>query len=880
MGGEFRLLGPLEVAVDGHAVDLGHGRQHCLLAVLLVEANRVVSTDELIDRAWGESQPRRAKDTLYSYLSRLRAALGGAASLVRRSGGYVLEVDPRAVDLNRFRALVREARSADDERAVASLGEALGLWRGDAFGGVDVPWLNGVRETLAAERFAAELDETDRRLRLGGHAELAVELPARVAGHPLNERLAAQFILTLYRCGRQADALAHFDEVRRRLADELGADPSPALRELHRQIMATDPELQPAAPITAVHQLPADIAEFTGREEQLRELMELAGSAVVTIEGMAGVGKTRLALRLAHRLTDRFDVFLYVDLHGFADQPPTDPAAALDSCLRLLGVPGEQIPHDLDGRAALYRDRLHGARALVVLDDAADERQVGPLLPACPTSLVLVTSRRTLALDGAHSMRLDVFRTDESIDLMAAIADPVRVAADPVGATEVTSLCGNLPLAVALAARRLRARPAWTMADLATRLRATGELSVGGRSVDAVFTLSYESLCEVRRRTFRLLALHPGEDFTEETAEVLTGSPDLESLVDEHLIGQTTPGRYHFHALLRRYARDLAGDESAAVLRLAAWYLASAAAADRLIDPHHRHLPASGDRTFRDRDDALRWMKAEQSNLVATVHTAASLGDHGTAWRLAAALWSFQFLGRYWDELRDTQHTALTSARRAGDAEGQAWTLNNSGVLHWQLHEHDRALDCYREALRLRRSLDDHIGQGVVLDNLGNAYDEVGRPDDAVECYREALVLAELTGDEAGQANVLSNLGETYRRTRRFTESLDHLNQALAIQRRIGDRQQRYTLCSLGELHDDLGDRSTAAAYYRDGLVLADQVGDRWISAVLLDKLGHAVSAAGDLVAAREHWKQATVLYAQVGDLQAAARLGPFLDGA
>jgi tetratricopeptide (TPR) repeat protein len=656
-------------------------------------------------------------------------------------------------------------------------------------------------------------------------------------------------------------------------------------------------------------QLPPDIAEFTGRAGEIRMLTELATGAelpgitpVGTIEGMAGVGKTRLAVHVAHALarSGRFGAFLHVDLHGFAeDQPPADPAAVLDGLLRLIGVPAGEIPDDVSGRAALYRDRLHGTGTLVLLDDASSAGQVATLLPACPTCLVLITSRRTLALDGAFPVRLGPFTIAESTDLLARLAGPARVLADPAGAADVAAQCGELPLAIALAGRRLQARAAWTVGDLARRLRDTDhqldELSVGGRTVGAVFSLSYNALTAEQRRIFRLLAVHPGTTCTVASAAALAGVPArraaelLESLVDEYLLQQAASDRYALHDLLRVYARGLldtdtsAADRDTAIHNVLRWYLNSVAAADRLVDPHHRHVniddgkePVAG-LAFDSGDAALSWLRAEHGNIVAAIALAAATGADTIAWQLTAALWSFLYLGKHGDDWVATHRIALDAADRAGSVEGRAWILNNLGLAYWQRRDQPAAIDCYREALELRQSLGDRDGEVVLLDNLGNAYDELGRLDEAIDCFLRAQSLAEQFGPPADHANVLNNLGEAYRRRRRFTEAEACLTRALSIQQELGASHQRFTLCSLGELYDDLHDISRAEDFYLRSRAHAEQAGDGWLTAVLWEKLGTTASTAGDLPTARERWQASAAAYADIGDLPAATRLRELL---
>ncbi|MET9064048.1 AfsR/SARP family transcriptional regulator [Streptosporangium sandarakinum] len=359
MPAEFRLLGDLEVRADGRRVELGHHRQRCVLAVLLAEAGRRVSIDQLLDRAWGHHPPRHGRDTLYSYLSRLRRILAAVdgARIAPRNGGYVISVDPMTVDLHRFQRWVGEARTADDAHARRLLEQALALWRGDALAGLDTPWLNALREGLVQQRHAAELDLTDVHLRSGRHAELVPALTTRAARHPLDERLAGQLMLALYRSGRPADALQHYRRIRLHLVEELGAEPGPSLQDLHRRILTADPTTTPPASAPAApagppgvvpRQLPAPPARFTGRRAELEQLSRAldesgrpGGTVVISsIGGIGGIGKTWLALRWAHENIDRFpDGQLFADLRGFDPiEPPLSPATAVRGFLEALGV--------------------------------------------------------------------------------------------------------------------------------------------------------------------------------------------------------------------------------------------------------------------------------------------------------------------------------------------------------------------------------------------------------------------------------------------------------------------------------------------------------------------------------------------------------------
>lgn len=391
---EFRLLGDLDVRINGQALQLGPARWRCVLVSLLVDVNRCVSIDQLVDRVWADHSPRCAREVLYSYLSRLRQALAPARDvrIDRQSGGYVLRADPMMVDLHHFHRLLQQARAInDDESAVMLFDQALGLWRGPAFAVLDTPWLNSVRDDLDRQRRAAELDRNDIALRCGRHTVLLPELISGADAHPLDERLAGQLMLALYRSSRQADALEHYQRLRLRLVDELGVDPSPLLQQLYQRILTADSTLVATAQMgrpanedlrTPVpRQLPISIWSFTCREPELAQLdailnaegMQTSTVIISTVSGTAGIGKTALAVHWAHRVAGRFpDGQLFVNLRGFDPcDSVMEPAEAIRLFLDALGVTPQRMPRDLDAQAALYRSLLASRRMLIVLDNGS-----------------------------------------------------------------------------------------------------------------------------------------------------------------------------------------------------------------------------------------------------------------------------------------------------------------------------------------------------------------------------------------------------------------------------------------------------------------------------------------------------------------------------
>ncbi len=471
----IRLLGDVAAHINGDAaLDLGHDRQRCVLAALLVEPGRPVPADVLLDRVWGDQLPRNPRDALYSYVSRLRQALArGGSTVIRHRGGYQVEIDPLVIDLHLFDHLVGQARAATDERcSYERLDEALSLWTGDAFGALDTPWLNAAREELNRRRRTAELDRDELALRLGRHAAVVDGLLTRADREPFDERLAEQALLALYRCGRPAEALARYDRLRRALAEHLGTEPGVALRQLYQRMVQSDPTLiaDDASPVQRVpHQLPAPPVGFIGRDRHLADLTTAlpptdgAGLSIAAVTGVGGLGKTWLALHWAQRHREQFpDGQLYANLRGFDPSgDPVEPADAIRSFLAALGVTTSALPSDPDGQAALFRSLSAGRRLLLVLDNARDSAQVVPLLPGTPTTAVLVTSRRRLtglvSAHGARSIELDLMTRHEATQLLRTRAGAARVSAEPGAFDALVPLCAGLPLALGIVAARAAA---------------------------------------------------------------------------------------------------------------------------------------------------------------------------------------------------------------------------------------------------------------------------------------------------------------------------------------------------------------------------------------------------------------------------------------
>ncbi|TCO52614.1 AfsR/SARP family transcriptional regulator [Actinocrispum wychmicini] len=645
---EFRLLGDFEVMLHGKPVDVGHRRQQGVLVAMVVDANRVVSVDQLLYRVWGDELPHRGRETLYSYVSRLRKALAPATgvSIVWQAGGYVLAVDEMAVDLFRFRRGVAKARTGQDRARVALLDEALALWRDEPLRGWDTAWTDSLRRTVQRERLVAEADRTDVALRLEMHNEELVELPARAAQRPLDERVAGQYMLALFRAGRQAEALRHYRLLRARLAEDVGTEPSEEVRALHQAILANDPMLTG----TVSHfgrdqvprQLPASPWSFTGRARELAQLDQVPAGQVATISGAGGVGKTWLALRWAHQAIDRFpDGQLYVDLHGF--DPAAAPVAAsvvVRGFLEALGVGPAAMPADPDAQFGFYRSLVSRRRMLIVLDNARDSSQVLPFVPGAGSSRVLATSRRQLTTVAAnhstHAVALDMLTRAEAEDMLVRRLGPDRLAGAPGAVAELLDHCAGLPLALGVVATRAGARPdlplasfAEDLSDTATRLDAFDNGELNG-TLRAVLSCSYDALPAVEAETLGLIGVAPGPDISLCAAAHLIDLPEsrtrivLRRLSEASLVHQHKPNRYRLHDLVRLCVAERVKNSVPGLRRLVAYY---ADAAELQLDP-----PLAA---------ALDWFDTEHSCLLAARELAVCQGWHEYVWRLACSLATF-----------------------------------------------------------------------------------------------------------------------------------------------------------------------------------------------------------------------------------------------
>ncbi|MGP8303631.1 AfsR/SARP family transcriptional regulator [Streptomyces inhibens] len=838
----FSVLGPFRAWRGETELDLGPAQQRAMLAALVLQAGRTVSVDELVDSLWGEEPPTRSVGVLRTYASRLRRVLEADRShpevLVSARGGYLLRLPSSCLDVDRFQEQVTAAEQAraagDTSGAETFLRKACAMWEGVPLAGLPGPLARMHRARLTEQRLAAVRVRLEVELELGRHDAIVGELTALVSEHPLQESLRELLMLALYRSGRKSEALGVFADVRQALANELGIDPGPQLRDLQQRILQGDPGL--SAPLTSGSrkagkqpgrtrirpaQLPADITDFTGREETVRLLRtdltaDGAGMPLALVSGMGGVGKSALAVHVAQAVRDRFpDGQLYADLRGAGDSP-ADPAQVLASFLGSLGIAEAAIPEGIAERSALLRSRLADLRVLILLDDARDSAQIRPLLPGSSSCAVLVTSRAWLTgIPPSLLVKLEPWPYDEAVALLTRIVGDQRVAAEPSAARQIAEACGFLPLAVRTAASRLASRPAWRLSQLAGRLASEryrlATLEAGDLAVEASFRLSYEQLDEQSARAFRLLALPDGPDVSSAAAAALLQVPEhdaerlAEALTDLGLLSCPHPGRYRYHDLLRLFAGKLADEidgpaaQHAALERLLRHYLATVAGLYRVIRPGYPFpdlvSPGVPERVFTDPLDGIDWVQAEIAAVLAVARQA--LREVGTSMPVLAdlvlVLIQLVDLGKEMPALCALARRIAEAARAAGLPDCE---LRARYTLFWALRETFRTQEARAEAEHVV-ALCQRAGQDALLAPalVGLALTNVHHsPDEKVAAWcDEAVARAAALGNRSSQAFVEGMAAMVDIAIGRPEQARHRTERSLQVFRELGD--------FLGQIH-------------------------------------------------------------------------------
>ncbi|WP_167346426.1 AfsR/SARP family transcriptional regulator [Kitasatospora phosalacinea] len=920
------LLGPVQAWCGERELELGPPQQRALLTALALRARRIVSVDELLDALW-EEPPARAAAIVRTYVSRLRRVLEPdrvhPAVLVSSGSGYVLRLPADCVDAEVFEDRVAAAGRArargDAAGALGLLREACGLWHGEPLAGLPGPLAQAHRARLVERRLNAVQAWLEAELETGRHAEVVGELTVWVSQYPLLEPMRELLMLALYRGGRQAEALGVYADARRALLEQLGVDPGPRLRELHLGILSGDPKLAapaappappapvsgaggpapaPPAPPAPPAQLPADVSDYTGRDELCAALCaDLApgGPAmpVVGVSGLGGVGKSALAVHVAHAVGGRYpDGQLYVNLRG-AGALPADPGEVLAGFLGALGVADAALPQGTAERAALFRSRVAGLRVLIVLDDARDTRQIGPLLPGSRSCAVLVTSRAWLSgLPMTRQVGLEPLTPEESVRLLSAIAGEPRVAAEPAAARRLAAACGFLPLAVRTAASRLAARPAWELSHMADRLaserRRLAELETGELAVAASFRLSYDQLDAETARAFRLLSLADGPGVSSAAAAVLLALPEpeaerlAESLTDLGLLSCPYPGRYQYHDLLRLFARELVREVDgeaagrAAVERLLRHYLATVAGLYRVVRPGYPFpdLVAAGagreaaGREFTGPAEGLRWARQEVPAVLAVAGQAARDPDGPLVLVADLTLVLIQLidLGTAVPELCDLAGRVAEAARAAGLPESEARARY---TLMWAQREFQRTAQARSEAARVV-ALARRTGQPALLPGALVALALTSLPhctDEEVTAWcDEAVRLGVELGNRSSHAFVEGMAALADVAVGRPESALRRAERSLSAFRGLGDfvGQVHMLYARAGALYG-LGRFEAAARDYEECLGALRALGSWDRMPGVLVSLADSYRAAGRPARALEAAEQALAIADRVG---------------
>lgn len=885
----LKLLGPVELIAARKSLIIGGPRQRVVLAMLALNANRVTPVDHLVEALWSTEPPSTARGQIQTCVSSLRKLFGpgGHPGEIRtRSPGYLLEISPDDLDIEEFTGLTTSARLKVEEgcleEAAKILLQALALWRGPALADVDSELVQRAAAKFEDARLAAIEERVRLDLALGRHQSINGELAALVDEYPLRERLAEFRMLALYRSGRQADALEVGRRTRATLVEELGVEPGHDLQKLESAILNRDPALdlrpvapaepsaaterEPVEPISSPRQLPASIADFTGREDNIEEIKQLLSGEqapttsyavrIVSISGKGGVGKSSLAIRAAHELSGLFpEGVLFGNLQNPGEGDPTSELLA--RFLRALGVSGPSMPEELHERAQLYRSKVAGKRLLVVLDDVANEEQALPLLPGDPTCAVITTSRMRLSgLPGAHWVDVDEFDTDMAMELLVRVIGPARVRAEQDAAATLVRLCGGLPLALRIVGARLASRPHWQISALVRRLldeaHGLDEFTYRGLGLRFNIDQTYRALDTDAQRLFRLFTVVRAADFPEWTAAALLDTDPidavevLESLVDVRLLDTIEyPGervRYRFHSLIRIYANEqlmeseAEADRTAALTRVLGAWLALAEDTHRKEyggdytilhgDAPRWRPPASGHR--EPVENPMDWWVAERASLVAAVRQAASAGMAELCWDLALTLVTgFEARG-YFDDWRETAHLGLAVCESAGNRTGVAAMLYSLGTMHMYQKRLGEAESLFLSATKMFEVDGNTHGLALVQRNLALVDGLAGKSTAMLKKYHEALDLMRSVGDRIGEAHILRSVANYWAQEGDLDTARRMLEESLTICQEVEClRGEAQVLLRMAYLHLKTEEIDLARHEFNRVLLIVREIGDR-----------------------------------------------------
>jgi DNA-binding SARP family transcriptional activator len=910
----LQILGPLRVWRDQVELDTGPRQQRCLLALLLAREGQPISKAGLIEQIWGADAPPSAVNVIQKYVGALRRLLepglqlrSEGSYLLRSGTGYRFTADARTLDLVAFRRRVSAARASRaagrEAEALDHYVAALGLWRGSAGDGVADSVTASTFAAIDGEFFDAVVAAADLAVRFRRASQVLAPLRLAVRMNPLGEPTHAGLITALAAAGHQAEALAAYQTIRRRLADEFGIDPGPELREAQRRVLSQAvPADEPAAPLPPARpaQLPPDLPMFAGRTEELAVLHRLTGELgderrtspmVVALDGMGGVGKSTLAAHFARRVADQFtDGQLYLDLQG--DQDATESLSAGDalrSLLYALGLSASSVPDTYGAQLGIYRSLTAGKRLLLLLDNVRDAAQVRPLLPASAGCLVLVTSRRPLmglaALDGAYLLRVDV------PDLPAARALLERRTAGRLGPSagtdEIIELCGRLPLALAVLAARLMARPglspATVMAELTDGADRLGVFAGNAGLCDprTAFSWSYRQLSPAAARLFRLMSLTLNPGLTAEACVSLSGRDPhdtraaLAELAEAALVNEGDGGWFSSHVLVRTYAEELLhatetpAEREAAVHRLLQHYLHSSFNAQVQLKPHRTPIapppPLSGVVAERPAtyEEAIAWLADHRLTLAEAVR----LGHGIVPWQLALTTQQYLEWAGHFQDWEDIMRAALRAARSGGDVIGTAHALRSLAGARFNLGAYDESIALLGETLPIYVENGMVLEQGLVHSNLRSVHNAAGRHGLALEHAERAAELYRRAGDSQTEIVGLWGIGQALARLGRHAPSNDVLERALELSRQVG---RLHVEC---EIRNDiaanlvaLGRTVEAADHYRLAAATAAEIAPGRYHFKALTNLTELLLGQNDSAGAREAFLGArTVLRSMQG---------------